>query len=583
MAKIALLIGVGEYTVGLPTLPAASRDVEAMKQVLQHSEIGGFDRVKVLIDPNHWEMAEAIETQFRECQSEDLVLLYFSGHGVKDESRNLYFAACNTRKEREELITSTAVAATFVRDRIRRSKSKRQVVILDCCFSGAFGDLIARDDGSVDLENQLGAEGQVVLTSSSSLQYSFEQKEAELSIYTHHLVEGLKTGVADADADGIVSVDELHEYASKKVQETIPAMNPKIIVLKDEGFRIQLAKAPIDNPKLKYRREAECRARGSEFSILARRILDSMRDELKLSLEETAEIEDEVLQPHREYERKLQVYKQTLIEVVQTENRPSEYTLRDLKDYQKRLGLRDEDVAPIVREVMPSSGMFDRLDRWIQRHITPANNSRLPTALPPMPLYQHWEHSSREEQLTPSAKPRHPQIGWNFWFQWVLATIGSAFVGAVISLSVTGRSYISSSDVFSIYITTGLMSIVAVSLAQWFLLKRQISKTRWWIVATSLGLSVGAWGIAPIVVALVERFWYKRQISRSVWWMLIITLSGGLSLAFGSVFAAIGGVIGVIIGVIVAGAIYGAITGKGIIWLLQRSAGETEELGRSPN
>lgn len=51
MLKIALLIGVSEYEPGLTTLPAATKDVEAMQRVLLHPEIGGFDDVKVLINP----------------------------------------------------------------------------------------------------------------------------------------------------------------------------------------------------------------------------------------------------------------------------------------------------------------------------------------------------------------------------------------------------------------------------------------------------------------------------------------------------------------------------------------------------
>lgn len=147
--------------------------------------------------------------------------------------------------------------ARFVQEIMGNSRSRRQVMILDCCFSGAFDPALnTTDDGSVNLQ-ELGAEGRVVLTSSSSTEYSFEQLGSELSIYTRFLVEGIETGAADRDNDGKVSVRELHEYATKKVQETAPKMNPKIIVLKDEGFDVVFAKAQITDPKLKYRKAAE--------------------------------------------------------------------------------------------------------------------------------------------------------------------------------------------------------------------------------------------------------------------------------------------------------------------------------------
>lgn len=353
MAKVALLIGVKDYAEGLKPLPAAPKDVAAMQEVLQNPEMGGFDDVKTLVNPNRSEMAVAIELWFRERQRDDLAVLFFSGHGVKDESRQLYFAACDTRKIQENLIQATAVSASFVRNCLKRCKSKRQVVILDCCFSGAFGDLLAKDDGDVDLESQLGTEGGVVLTSSSSLQYSFEQESSDLSIYTRYLVEGIRTGAADRDGDGAVSVDELHQYASRKVQTTAPAMNPKIIVLKDEGFRIRLTKAPIGDPKLKYRKEVERRVELGKFTRPARRLLKRRREQLGLSPEEADAIEAEVLQPYREHQHKLKEYEETLVEALQDENPLSDRTRKDLKDYQKYLGLSDEDAARIEQNVIP--------------------------------------------------------------------------------------------------------------------------------------------------------------------------------------------------------------------------------------
>jgi tetratricopeptide (TPR) repeat protein len=353
MAKFALLIGVSEYSeTSFAALPAATKDVEAMKQVLENPEIGDFNEIKTLINPSQPEMSEAIETYFSDRQSEDLILFFFSGHGVKDEKRDLFFSARNTRKNREKLTKSTAVAASFVRDSIKSSKAKRQIVILDCCFSGAFGDLLGKDDDSLDIENQLSAEGIVVLTSSSSTQYSFEQKNADLSLYTRYLVEGMKTGAADKNGDGFTSVDELHDYVSRKVQEAAPALvNPRIIVLKDEGFKIQLAKAPIGDPMLKYRQEVEQQAKDGKFSIPARGILDLLREELKLSSEQALVIEDEVLQPYREYQRKLQKYEEIIERALKAEYPLSQDSLNDLKDYQKRLGLRDRDIKPIEARV----------------------------------------------------------------------------------------------------------------------------------------------------------------------------------------------------------------------------------------
>ena len=355
MAKVALLIGVGEYGNGLSSLPAAPKDVEAMREVLENSEIGGFDWVTPLINPERQAMEEAIYTLFANRKKDDLLLLFFSGHGVKDDSGNLYLAAHNTRKEEETLVQPTAVAASYVQNIMSNSRSKRQVVILDCCFSGAFAEgMKAKDDGSVPVKQQLGGEGRAVLTSSTSTQYSFEHPGFDLSVYTHFLVEGLKTGIADRDKDGEVSIDELHEYACEKVQETAPGkMKPKIYVV-EEGFKILLAKVRIDDPKLKYRQEIERRIKDRKIPFVARNLLDFKRDNLGLLAQEAAAIEAEVLKPYQEYEAKLQQYEQLLSQVILNENPLTEYTANILKDYQEFWGLRGEDIELVKNRIIPS-------------------------------------------------------------------------------------------------------------------------------------------------------------------------------------------------------------------------------------
>jgi len=354
MAKVALLIGVGNYEHpdDLKPLVSAPKDVAAMQRILLNAQMGEFSEVIPLIDPDPMQMQEAIETLYRDRAKDDLVLLFFSEHGIKDDSGKLYFSTRVTRKTpKGELVKSTAVPARFVQEIMGNSRSRRQVMILDCCFSGAFDPALnAKDDGSVNLQ-ELGAEGRVVLTSSSSTEYSFEQQGSELSIYTRFLVEGIETGAADRDNDGKVSVRELHEYATKKAQETAPKMNPKIIVLKDEGFDVVFAKAQITDPKLKYRKEAERYSLRGEISPAGRTLLNTQRVRLGLTLEETQEIEDQVLQPFRDRLKHLEDYRSAFVAEVERQYPLTSETANVLRDLQEILGLREEDVTQIEQDV----------------------------------------------------------------------------------------------------------------------------------------------------------------------------------------------------------------------------------------
>jgi EAL domain-containing protein (putative c-di-GMP-specific phosphodiesterase class I) len=253
MLKTALLIGVTSSTLELPGLESARKDVIALEEILNHRALGGFDQVKILIDPEVQKMQQEIELFFSDAQPDDLNLLYFSGHGIKDERGHLCFSALNSKTSPKDgkLLKSTVLRSDFIHDAMYHCSAKQQVIILDCCFSGSFDARVAKGAGMAgvmsDLEKYFRADGRVVLTSSDRLEYSYEHPESGLSIYTHHLVHGVRSGHADLDQDGKISIQDLHTYLKKEVSAQEPEMSPKIIVLKDEGYQITLFNAPLED------------------------------------------------------------------------------------------------------------------------------------------------------------------------------------------------------------------------------------------------------------------------------------------------------------------------------------------------
>ena len=348
MAKKALLIGVSQYEAGLPPLAAAPKDVAAMLRVLQSSELGAFDEVKTLIDPDLEAMQTAIDRLFQSCQKGDLGLLYFSGHGITDDSDRLYLA---TRRTSKDTFRSTAVSASFIHGIMRDHSYQRQhVLILDCCYSGAFAEGWQAKGADVKLKSQLEVEGSVVLTSSTSTQKSYEDKEGELSLYTNYIVQGIESGAAESDGDGMISADELHEYAKSHVQSAKPAMKPEIYGIR-QGIKIVLSRAKVDT-KLEYRRLVERYAESGEISFVRLDILEVQRERWGLSDEVAIAIENEVLEPVRKRFKNLERYQRTLEKAVKYQFPLSKNVSDDLKDLQEVLGLRDEDVMPILERVI---------------------------------------------------------------------------------------------------------------------------------------------------------------------------------------------------------------------------------------
>jgi Caspase domain len=228
--RSALIVASYDYQdPGLRRLRAPARDAEALARVLHDPAIGGFDVQTMLNEPSYV-VNEAVEEFFDERGRDDLLLLHFSCHGVKDEGGELYFATANTRLRR---LGATAVAADFVNRRMNRSRSRRVVLLLDCCYAGAFErGIVARAGAGIAIEEQFGGRGRAVITASSAMEYAFEGDQLadtqalQPSVFTSALVQGLETGEADRDQDGMVDLDELYDYVYDKVRAVTPNQTP---------------------------------------------------------------------------------------------------------------------------------------------------------------------------------------------------------------------------------------------------------------------------------------------------------------------------------------------------------------------
>jgi hypothetical protein len=225
-----LIVASDDYTdPGLRRLRAPASDARALAAVLRDPGIGGFEVRTLRNEPAH-EVNLAVEEFFADRRPDDLLLVHFSCHGVKDEGGELYFATTNTLLRR---LGATAVAAEFVNRRMSRSRSRRVVLLLDCCYAGAFErGMVARAGEGMGIESQFGGRGRAVITASSAMEYAFEGDELTdtralaPSVFTSALVEGLESGDADRDQDGLVALDELYDYVYDKVRAVTPNQTP---------------------------------------------------------------------------------------------------------------------------------------------------------------------------------------------------------------------------------------------------------------------------------------------------------------------------------------------------------------------
>jgi uncharacterized caspase-like protein len=284
----ALVIANSSYGPlgGLSELASPLHDAEELVRVLQDPVIGGFE-VSTELNKDASTISRAIEEFFifSEPKLDDLLLLYFSGHGLTDNDGCLYLCSGDTQMEGRRLRRSTAVASSFVDSIMRESRSRRQILILDCCHSGAFSDG-HRGKGDPlpslnDYFTSIQGKGRVVLTSSTSIQKSFEPvrplERMEPSFYTKALVQGLETGDADRHGDGAIDVDELHEYLVEAIRDLSPHQTPT-----KSGY--------LEGNLYIARTTASARARLEKQIVSQKAQLDA---EAKLLAQEKARLEEE--------------------------------------------------------------------------------------------------------------------------------------------------------------------------------------------------------------------------------------------------------------------------------------------------
>jgi len=212
--KIGLSIGINEYSdPKLSNLRFARKDAEDVRSVLLNPDIGGFDEIIPLINETKYNVKKGIEKLLlKDSTVDDLVLIYFSGHGKLNSKFELNLLL---KDAETDYLRSTALHYNFITDCIEDSKCKKVVIILDCCHSGA-ADL--KGDISKTLSETSGS-GTFILSATTGSNLAKEVQELENGIFTHFLLEGLMKGDADIGGDGLIDILEWYEYASKKCND----------------------------------------------------------------------------------------------------------------------------------------------------------------------------------------------------------------------------------------------------------------------------------------------------------------------------------------------------------------------------
>lgn len=213
--RSALIIASGAFSdARLPPLWRLAAAASALAEVLEDPGIGDFD-VRRLVNAS----VQAIRARLAEfCAGRgpgDVLLVYYAGYGIRDEAGELHLAAADTVPGR---LAATAVAGEFVSRQLSSSGSRQVMLLLDCAEYVAFRpDLVTKSGGGPGIEREFRGPGRTVIAAFGGPGYA-----AAGPALTAALVEGLETGAAARGRGGRVGLDDLYEYAARRVRE-LPA------------------------------------------------------------------------------------------------------------------------------------------------------------------------------------------------------------------------------------------------------------------------------------------------------------------------------------------------------------------------
>ena len=193
----AVLIGTPAYDdPGLPDVPTVANNVADLAAVLTDPDLGGFDPMHCVVAPARSDIGQIGDLLMdAAAEAEDLLLLYYSGHGLLGPlRRELYLSLARTKPDR---LPFTALPFEAVRDACLASRARNRVVILDSCFSGrAIGETLTGTSEAV--LGQIDVTGTYTLTSAPANRVALSLPGERHTAFTGRMLDLLRTGSASA-------------------------------------------------------------------------------------------------------------------------------------------------------------------------------------------------------------------------------------------------------------------------------------------------------------------------------------------------------------------------------------------------
>ena len=194
----AIFVGVSEYEQSSINLSCCHKDATEMYEMLKDYVMPENMKLLTNRQAKHDDVVFYTKQLFQQARPEDIVIFYFSGHGLKND----FFT-------HDKKLNFSTLQNIF-----RQTKAKRKLIFADACYSGSLRQSGSRNNSyNTDMGNNV-----LLFLSSRSGQRSYEGYILQNSIFTYFLLAAFRGG-ADANKDSYITAKELFDFVNPKVIE----------------------------------------------------------------------------------------------------------------------------------------------------------------------------------------------------------------------------------------------------------------------------------------------------------------------------------------------------------------------------
>ncbi len=237
-----LSIGVSDYANASQNLTYADMDARKIAELFSTQDTAGlYESIHTELLVNSKATRENIKDKINfflsDARKQDVVILFFAGHGTTDARGRYYFLGYDA--DIENPAANGIKESDFGDDLIASIQAQKVIVMLDSCHSGGVTAVAKRgvQDITQVVERLSEATGYIFMSAARKNEYAYESTEWQGGAFTLAVEEALKKGKADINNDSFIGINELNAYVYNRVIElTNSKQHPSISGLSIEDF-----------------------------------------------------------------------------------------------------------------------------------------------------------------------------------------------------------------------------------------------------------------------------------------------------------------------------------------------------------